>query len=332
MIYCQKCRKPLNEFDVEFTQKMYRTKDFRKCNCFKCSVGQQNYDIFLKMQKTIRNIKIVCVWLGLILLSSICTIIVTGRFDYETIAIIGIYSSCVAGYFVVISFDFKETEGYYTGNTIVTLEKSGENSWIKKEEAEYVSGGSDGFFARILFVVFSALVLIPYIIYAATKYILFPNCPTELKTTFHEVQKEKSYRSLGKSAGRLYKAQGDYRKSTDKIRAKYHYLDERSLKLKTNDVMYPMCVVSVVPKEQRVSRYWMFQTRSDLAFILFKNKDGTFEGMIHEIEGYPIHLTDYWEEEFKLFGINREMVDAAMRGVEQREQIINSSGVLSRFI
>ncbi len=347
MFYCQKCWKPLNEFDVKFTQKMYRTKDFRKCNCFKCSVGEQNYENLSKMKKTKNNILIFSLWLG-IAIPSLISYLILEPLPYDAIpeflagitiggAVLAVYGTFFVGYWVVKSFDIKESEGYYTGKTIVTLEKNGENSWTKKEEAEYISG-DDGFFGKAFLVLTAMFWLAPYILYATTKYIWFSSCPSDLKKIYHDLQKEQSPLSLDKKAGKLHKQQKDYRKKVNNIRAKYHYLDERSLKVKINDVMYPMCVVPIVPKKQCVSRCWMFQTtaafpaKQGLAFILFKNKDGTFDGMIHEIEGYPIHLTDYWEEEFKTFGIDRETVDAAMRGFEQREQIINSSSILSRFV
>ena len=87
----------MNEFDVKFSQKLYRRKTTDQCSCFKCTVGGENEKKLSKTSETIRNIKIVGIWLGSILLFLIVGLLLTGYLEYELTQLYAVYSSLVAG-------------------------------------------------------------------------------------------------------------------------------------------------------------------------------------------------------------------------------------------
>ena len=134
MLYCQKCRKPLNEFDISFNQKIYKITKFEKCNCFECSAGERNLKILNNIPKLKRHTIRTLIWLFAGILSLRLYFIMKLDFLIAASVTILFFGAFIVGFPILLKLNRETCEergGYY--RTVSVTEKTGNNTWKTTE-------------------------------------------------------------------------------------------------------------------------------------------------------------------------------------------------------
>lgn len=324
MYKCEKCGRPLNEFDVGFSERLSEANGNHECKCFRCTTGKSVNEFGHKLGKIVPFSKDYLWGLGVTLISAI--IIGIGAFlgnsnsdTFGRIIFSGLLNTCGA---LFLFFGWAYVAIELTGAGLGEIREIGEHyettlrndgTFETKTVKDY-SGGGGCLIALCTFLGIFTIVLYPMVYLSIRIYkpffgklLMLREYPQPVIDAYNYTYNRIKRAKIPEKVFLKYKKEAEKNnKRINDIRRKYSIMGENAV----NDQLRRICpptVTATVGGKHYVIAHFVTVKPDYRCYLIRKNSNGEMEGKVVMNDYFLCSATNDWREDWAMIDYGKAL-------------------------